>query len=374
MLVDEMIAESQTAGSEPSQIPKPPKGKFALHTIGELMAMPSPDWLIEGMVEAGALAILYGPSGSGKSFAALDWALSVATGSDWQGRKVKKGPVVYVAAEGRTGIVRRVAAWRKHNGLEKDPIIDARVILEAPLLIQPTDLGELVKAIKELATPPTLIVLDTLARCFVGGEENSAKDMGQFVDACRQLHRHTAATVLVIHHTGKANAKTTPVTERGSSALRAAADVVISQVKRGDVVVITNDKQKDDEEFKPLSLRLKPIDLGTDPETKRLRTSCVLVESEPQDEAISQGHADSLNAREEVALAALANVDVATSGQWQGEVSSLMVKDIPDRSFQRWREKLVRLGLVESAPDDGPHSYRVTAKGKAHANGTPVGT
>ena len=42
-------------------------------------------------------AVIYGPSGEGKTFVALDWALSVATGRSWQGKQTKQGPVVYIA-------------------------------------------------------------------------------------------------------------------------------------------------------------------------------------------------------------------------------------------------------------------------------------
>ena len=41
-------------------------------------------------------AILYGPPGAGKSFVALDFALSVASGRAWHGHEVRQGPVLYV--------------------------------------------------------------------------------------------------------------------------------------------------------------------------------------------------------------------------------------------------------------------------------------
>src|SRR4051812_37793236 len=81
-----------------------PACRFTLISVGELLELPPPEWLIEGVIESSALGVLYGPPGCGKSFAALDWALSVATGKAWHGREVRQGAVVYVAGEGTTGV------------------------------------------------------------------------------------------------------------------------------------------------------------------------------------------------------------------------------------------------------------------------------
>jgi ABC-type glutathione transport system ATPase component len=42
----------------------------------------------------GELHALVGPSGSGKSFVALDWALCVAAGIPWHGRETIQGKVL----------------------------------------------------------------------------------------------------------------------------------------------------------------------------------------------------------------------------------------------------------------------------------------
>ncbi len=60
--------------------------RFRLYSIEELEELPDPDWLIDGIMPEGALVELYGPHGVGKSFLALDWALSLAAGIQWPGR------------------------------------------------------------------------------------------------------------------------------------------------------------------------------------------------------------------------------------------------------------------------------------------------
>jgi hypothetical protein len=90
---------------------------FQLLTAQELMSMPPLRWLVDHHLPAGGFAVLYGPPGGGKSFVALDLAMSVATGTDWLGvERVDPGVVVYVAAEGSAGLAKRVGAWINAHG------------------------------------------------------------------------------------------------------------------------------------------------------------------------------------------------------------------------------------------------------------------
>ena len=52
---------------------------------------------------------------------------------------------------------------------------------------------------------PKLIIFDTLARCMVGGDENSPLDMGRAVAAADRVRVETGAAVLLVHHPTKAN-------------------------------------------------------------------------------------------------------------------------------------------------------------------------
>ena len=62
------------------------------------------------MLDQGTTALLYG-EGHAKTFIALDWAASVATGRHWQGRTTEQRRVLYVAGEGAFGFKGRVDAW-----------------------------------------------------------------------------------------------------------------------------------------------------------------------------------------------------------------------------------------------------------------------
>ena len=84
--------------------------RFVLEPLRSLRQTLAGEWLIKGLLPSHGLAAIYGPPGCGKSFVALDCTMHIAAGIDWSGRKVKQAGVVYVAAEGGTGVRKRAVA------------------------------------------------------------------------------------------------------------------------------------------------------------------------------------------------------------------------------------------------------------------------
>lgn len=213
-----------------------------------LDTLPVPEPLITGLLFRNSTAWLIGKSGHGKSFVAIDMVGCIATGQPWQDHSIRQGPVLYVVAEGASGMRQRVRAWeqsydRKMTGVS---------FLPMAVQVQSTDWRALATVATEIQ--PVLIVLDTQARITVGMEENSAKDMGIFNDKVTELCRATGACVLVIHHKGRAGDNM-----RGSSALDGASDTTLEASKDGDLITLKNPKQKDAEEHEDIELRLSPL-------------------------------------------------------------------------------------------------------------------
>jgi hypothetical protein len=203
-----------------------------LMTTAQLREMPPPEPLVEGVLMRTTLVQLWGKSNSGKSFVALAWACSVATGTPWGDHAVEQVPVLYVLAEGVSGMAERVSAWERHHGVDVPD--GALVWLPEPVPL--TDDGW-ADALVTVATDvgAGLVVVDTQARATVGAEENSANEMGAVVERVERLRRTTGATVVLVHH-----ANATGDRERGSTVVRAAIETSLHLAN--DQLVI--DKQR----------------------------------------------------------------------------------------------------------------------------------
>jgi hypothetical protein len=180
--------------------------------------------LVEDVLTQGGLSVIYGESNSGKSFMACDMACSVAVGTPWLGKRTVQGAVLYVAGEGAESIKLRVLAWRqKHNADPKLAVVPVAV----NLLKADADARRVVQACKAVQAhygmAVTLIIIDTLARAFAGGNENASEDMSAVISHADLIRAETGAHVVFIHHSGKDSAKGS----RGHSSLKAATDTEI---------------------------------------------------------------------------------------------------------------------------------------------------
>lgn len=218
----------------------PPTPSTRLIHASLLQTLPPLQWLVPGEIPAGGLTVVFGPSGGGKSFLVLnEYALPIA----------QRSPVVYVAAEGRSGYALRVRAWCQHHRQNEGHL---HFWLDSVAMLDPLAVRAFIDDVARIQ--PALIILDTLARCMSGGDENSARDMGLFVDACTAIQQGTGATVMVVHHSGKNGAN-----ERGSSALRGAADAMIELINEDTTIRVECSKMKDSSPFAPRLLSLLPI-------------------------------------------------------------------------------------------------------------------
>jgi hypothetical protein len=132
-----------------------------------------------------------------------------------------------------------------------------------------------------------LLIIDTFARSIIGGDENSAQDVGQAVAGADLIRTETGAAVGFIHHAGKDPTKGA----RGSSALRAAADTEILVEGLIGQRTATVSKQRDLESCQTMPFELVSVQIGTDPDDGSPITSCTvrhLQDGAPTTPAVAQ--------------------------------------------------------------------------------------
>lgn len=214
------------------------------------------DWVIKDVLPKAGLAVVFGASGSGKSFFVLDLLASITLSTTWWGRNVASpGGCVYVAAEGADGVSNRLRAYSYWRGA---PLPGLGIIADAPDLMDDRDIAILISNINAAMPSPRVIAIDTLAASAPGANENASEDMGKMLDNCRIINRETGALVLLVHHSGKDADRGA----RGHSKLRCSADCEISVERDGPLRVARVSKMKDGEDSVVFKYALEPVTLG----------------------------------------------------------------------------------------------------------------
>jgi hypothetical protein len=242
----------------------PAAPKFVPIAIDNITVSAEPPWLIEGLLPARGLACIVGPPKSGKSFLTSDMLCSVARGVPYAGRETLPGPVIYLTGEGVSGFKRRLVAMRQHLGIEGHGVPFYMIENVPDLGSEATDLPQLLTELGSFLASagvrfgPRAIVLDTLARCMGAADENSARDMGRFIDRCGAIERHFECLVAVVHHVGKNPERG----GRGSNAQNGAADVTLVVEKTETHSKVRIEEFKDGREGQEWTFRLAPYDLS----------------------------------------------------------------------------------------------------------------
>ena len=217
-------------------------------------------WVVKGILESGALCMIFGDSGTCKSFITVALSACIATGQDFYSHPVKKGAVYYIAVEGGVGIVRRFRAWSQEN----------RSITDAPLyrfagavnLLDGTRvlINALEEAINGESEPPVMAVIDTWSRSLAGDDsstESAAVGLHE-LDIIRA--KFSGLAIVIVHHTGH-QAKDRA---RGASLIHAAVDSEFRVEKKDGTIIFTNTKSKESELLPPMVFKPKKVKLLMD--------------------------------------------------------------------------------------------------------------
>jgi len=297
--------------------------------IEDLAALPPITYLVDGLIIAEGLHTSIGAGGSYKTFHELDLCFHLACDCEtWRGYRLAKGVTcLYVAAEGRGGILKRARAWEIAHE-RKIPNDRFRVYNGEVRLPDTQSELNLIREAERIGA--TFAVFDTLNRIMVG-DENSAKDMGAFLQACKRI-QSAGIAVSVLHHMGWENTR-----QRGSTALLYASDTerTLTRDESTGVVTMQLTRTKEGEPGAKQHFQPRVVPLGTDDDGKPV-TSIVLDTADMVKAAL---HAID---NYEKLLDALKTFGVfgATSTEWR-EMSKM-----PKTTFDRGRRYLLGTKLV----------------------------
>ena len=255
-------------GEAPPQLPQ---RRYPVTWLSDAKLDLNSRYLVKGLIDQGSFSIIYGPSGSGKSFFTADLAQHIATGATWRGRRVNQSLVIYVASEAGGSILKRFIGWRDQRISEASDPLPLAVLTRGPSLLDKMAVATLAEQIVEMRDhakmPIGWIVFDTLSRSIPGADENSAKDITEAVSVSDYLRDTFQASTCFVHHSGK----NIDQGARGHSSLFAAADCVL---RISDNLAVV-EKVRDGVAGEQFPFSLEPIDLGTDEDGDEI-TTCLM--------------------------------------------------------------------------------------------------
>jgi hypothetical protein len=337
-----------------SMRPKPDPNKkwpYQLVPFADLRPGTRSPYLVHGVIPLSGLVAVWGPPKCGKSFWAFDLTMHIAAGWSYRGRRVRQGPVVYLAFEGGEGFKARAEAYRRRREIdEKVPFYllpsSAKLVRDHKALIESVD-GQLCDL------PPIAVVLDTLNRS-IDGSESKDVDMGAYLAAADCIVEAFDCVVIIVHHCGvDANRM------RGHTSLAGAVDAELS-VKRDAArnIIVQVEAMKDGAEGATFTSSFELVEVGTD-EHGQPMTSCVIV---PVEGAAADKKAQKLPPSAEAALRALHEclADVGESAP----ASDHIPHGVTCVTLDQWREYLFKLAIInrEGSYREQFRRLRVTLK------------
>ena len=311
---------------------------FRLFTRQDIMNLPSIDWKVQGVFPESGFACIYGVSGGGKSFLAMDMALSMAEGRRWFGLRTKKAAVTYIVAEGQGGLKGRVIAWEEENKRELPENVQ--------FVLDDFYIGADVERLAKSIPTGSLIVIDTMNAVSAGLAENDVVDMGIIISNCKQLQKLTSGLVCLIHHCGKDAAKGL----RGHTSLIAALDAAIEVDRRGNNRVWKVVKNKDGQDGQAYKFTLNIRVVGKDAYGDDVTSCSVFASEEPARQEVkpltpAQRYGlESLEAALQAEGKSAVHVDV-----WRDhfyEKSTADSQEGKKKAFQRVRTDLKEIGKI----------------------------
>lgn len=325
---------------------KPP-GKFPLTKIGELAFDPNGAWLVDGLFPRRGVGVLFGQSGSLKSFAVLHLCTAVALGRPWAGRDTEPGAVVYIAAEGKAGLAKRFSGLRKQHDLPRE--ISISVISVAPNLgTGSDDARALQTAIEDAAIWPALIVVDTLSQSLGAADENGA-GMQVFLQNMTAIAEKLNCLALAVHHSGWGEGQR----GRGGSTQFGNSDVYVRcEREKGEMfATLTFEKIKEGIAGQIVTVTVAEIDLAQNAKAQ-MQTTLAVTETRHSGFAgnhETKAHAASVPALQRLLIAAF-DETVSTNGfEFRPDDASPMVRAVRESQV---RDAYYRRIAEDPKPND----------------------
>lgn len=228
-------------------------------TFNELLSMPPKQWLIKDIIGPGDLGVIFGDSGSAKTFLVIDLIMSAITGLSWARKFEVAEPltVAYCTNEGLGGLPQRFQAAQKAYEATSEDLERFTFFPAIPQLFKADTPAYISRFVSDYRATRgdhlDLLIIDTLDNASLGSKENDNNDASQIAEATRIARDALGCATILIHHAGKSG------DYRGASAYKGDCDIMLKTERKAEgspYIEFSCFKSKDEKQFDPLVFTL----------------------------------------------------------------------------------------------------------------------
>lgn len=159
-------------------------------------------FLVEDLIESNSLNLLVSPSFTGKTYVAIDLCRSIINSKSFIGKTVDNGGVIFIDNEMKPKHFYKRLRKIGFEDSDQSFVYYNRMFPDVNDQNERQQFKDQIKYIKNW-NDTKLIIIDSLSSSTNGLEENSNKDMREFMDFLNEISE--ICSVLLIHHTSKYN-------------------------------------------------------------------------------------------------------------------------------------------------------------------------
>lgn len=214
--------------------------------------IPESEWLVDRIIPKGGIVALSGMPGAYKTWILYHLALVTAHGQPFFGHfNTCKAKILIIDEENHRRLIQKRIRRMGADGA------DIHLLLQSGIKLDRYDdrkkLSDLIKN-----NGYEFLILDSLVR-FHSKDENDASSMAKVTEALKEIAK-TGATILFTHHHRKQSifgSKNPGQSMRGSSEILAFVDCHMAIDKQEDYLLITQTKNRQEQEIKPFKIQIR---------------------------------------------------------------------------------------------------------------------
>jgi archaellum biogenesis ATPase FlaH len=193
----------------------------------ELLDRPKREFVVDGLLPEGGIAIMVGPPGGGKSTVSKQMVMSISRGQQVLGREVKQGSVLFIELD-------EPISWTR------DTLISMGVKFgEDPIhLVEDIDKNTVFAGIRKALKRDKsirLVVVDTMNKVLGVDDINSYSEMDPALEKFRNIVKaFPHVSVLILHHAKKMGGSL------GSTAIDSNADIILNIEMDTNLAMVSN--------------------------------------------------------------------------------------------------------------------------------------